>query len=142
MASVYQYDLDYETAVISLNLTQPPNLTENEPPTTNTTSSSSDQATISSSSSNAQFKIEEMKSSDYLDITQESQIFGIDHSNTPPPHYSKVSEKLRQMTSSNTSVHKLQCNTFCGGRNCKYENPQRWSNNEQNVAFPGLFSHW
>ncbi|XP_068109720.1 protein tyrosine phosphatase domain-containing protein 1 isoform X2 [Hyperolius riggenbachi] len=34
----------------------------------------------------------------------------------------------------------MQCSMTCGGRACKYENPTRWSNEEQ--AIKGLYSSW
>ena len=34
----------------------------------------------------------------------------------------------------------MQCSMACGGRACKYENPSRWSDEEQ--AIKGLYSSW
>lgn len=34
----------------------------------------------------------------------------------------------------------MQCSMACGGRACKYENPARWSDQEQ--AIKGLYSSW
>lgn len=95
----------------------------------------------------AGFRVDVMKSSDYLSVPG---VKSVDRSTTPPPHhrhehpqaqYSKVSERLRQMGSSSPTVHRFQCGTFCGGKGCKYENPLRWGK-EKGVAFNGLFSHW
>ena len=51
------------------------------------------------------------------------------------PSYSRVSEKLRRISSGS-----LQCSLFCGGQRCKYENAGRWG--EKDRALRGLFSHW
>ena len=51
------------------------------------------------------------------------------------PKYSKVSESLRYATSGS-----VQCSMFCGGRQCKYEGPAKWS--ESDMAIKGLFSSW
>ena len=51
------------------------------------------------------------------------------------PSYSRVSEKLRRISSGS-----LQCSLFCGGQRCKYENAGRWG--EKDKALQGLFSHW
>ena len=51
------------------------------------------------------------------------------------PSYSRVSEKLRRISSGS-----LQCSLFCGGQRCKYENAGRWG--EEDKALRGLFSHW
>ena len=51
------------------------------------------------------------------------------------PKYSKVSESLRHATSGS-----VQCSMFCGGRQCKYENPGKWSDAE--MAIKGLYSSW
>lgn len=34
----------------------------------------------------------------------------------------------------------MQCSMACGGKACKYENPSRWSDEEQ--AIKGLYSSW
>lgn len=34
----------------------------------------------------------------------------------------------------------MQCSMACGGKACKYENPSRWSDEEQ--AVKGLYSSW
>lgn len=129
---VDQYDLGSDTTIVSLvdspPLTSDGSFVELNPPPL-------------SAEDSVQFKIKEMKSHEFLDITQENQIFGYDGCNTPPPQYSKFSEKLRQLSSSSPTAHRLQCSTFCGGRSCKYENPSRWSDDDH-VAFKGLFSHW
>jgi protein tyrosine phosphatase domain-containing protein 1 len=93
------------------------------------------------SNGSVEFKIQELKSSDYLDITQESQIFGSDKSNVPPAQYSRVSEVIRQITSSNPTVHRIQCGAFCGGKHCKHEDPSRWTQSIDN-PFNGLYSTW
>ena len=51
------------------------------------------------------------------------------------PSYSRVSEKLRRISSGS-----LQCSLFCGGQRCKYENAVRWG--EKDRALRGLYSHW
>lgn len=82
-------------------------------------------------------QITEIKSRDFLNVAGEGG-----RCQTPPPQYSKVSERLRQIGSSSPTVHRFQCGTFCGGKGCKYENPRRWRKGETGVAFDGLFSHW
>lgn len=53
----------------------------------------------------------------------------------PTAKYTKVGERLRHVIPSN-----MQCSMACGGRACKYENPSRWSDEEQ--ALKGLYSSW
>lgn len=53
----------------------------------------------------------------------------------PTAKYTKVGERLRHVIPSN-----MQCSMACGGRACKYENPSRWSEEEQ--ALKGLYSSW
>ncbi|CAG2117996.1 unnamed protein product [Medioppia subpectinata] len=52
----------------------------------------------------------------------------------PEPNYTKLSEKIRKSTN-----QQLLCNMFCGGRKCKYELSNTWT--EQQKALPGIFSH-
>ena len=52
-----------------------------------------------------------------------------------PHRYSSLSQKLRSSTPS-----ELQCSLFCGGRRCKYESANKWS--EAEMAVPGIYSHW
>ena len=87
-------------------------------------------------------QITEVKSKDFLNYSPVVGRGRAGSSRTPPPQYSKVSEKLRQIGSSSPTVHRLQCGTFCGGKGCKYDNPSRWRKEETGVAFDGLFSHW
>ena len=42
------------------------------------------------------------------------------------PSYSRVSEKLRRISSGS-----LQCSLFCGGQQCKYENAVRWGEKDR-----------
>ncbi|XP_054833671.1 protein tyrosine phosphatase domain-containing protein 1 [Eublepharis macularius] len=53
----------------------------------------------------------------------------------PTAKYTKVGEHLRHVIPGH-----MQCSMACGGRACKYENPTRWSNEEQ--AIKGLYSSW
>ncbi|KFU85300.1 Protein tyrosine phosphatase domain-containing protein 1, partial [Chaetura pelagica] len=56
-------------------------------------------------------------------------------SRRPAAKYTKVGEHLRHVIPSH-----MQCSMACGGRACKYENPARWSDQEQ--AIKGLYSSW
>ncbi|NXF34110.1 PTPC1 protein, partial [Nyctibius bracteatus] len=56
-------------------------------------------------------------------------------SRRPTPKYTKVGEHLRHVIPG-----PVQCSMACGGRACKYENPARWSDEEQ--AIKGLYSSW
>ncbi|XP_026880943.2 protein tyrosine phosphatase domain-containing protein 1 [Electrophorus electricus] len=53
----------------------------------------------------------------------------------PTAKYTKVGETLRSVIPGH-----MQCSMACGGRACKYENPSRWSAQEQ--AIKGLYSSW
>ncbi|XP_051531206.1 protein tyrosine phosphatase domain-containing protein 1-like isoform X1 [Myxocyprinus asiaticus] len=53
----------------------------------------------------------------------------------PTAKYTKVGETLRHVIPGH-----MQCSMACGGRACKYENPSRWSDEEQ--AIKGLYSSW
>ncbi|XP_069795871.1 protein tyrosine phosphatase domain-containing protein 1 isoform X2 [Narcine bancroftii] len=53
----------------------------------------------------------------------------------PTAKYTKVGERLRHVIPG-----QMQCSMACGGRACKYENPSRWSEEEQ--ALKGLYSSW
>ncbi|XP_061076069.1 protein tyrosine phosphatase domain-containing protein 1 [Conger conger] len=56
-------------------------------------------------------------------------------SRVPTAKYTKVGETLRHVIPGH-----MQCSMACGGRACKYENPSRWSSDEQ--AVKGLYSSW
>ncbi|XP_044307226.1 protein tyrosine phosphatase domain-containing protein 1 [Varanus komodoensis] len=56
-------------------------------------------------------------------------------SRRPTAKYTKVGERLRHVIPGH-----MQCSMACGGRACKYENPARWSDQEQ--AVKGLYSSW
>ena len=60
---------------------------------------------------------------------------------THTTQYSKLSEKIRSFSSSHHLAHSFQCAAFCGGVECKYENPVKWGIAE-GVAFKGLYCHW
>lgn len=51
------------------------------------------------------------------------------------PKYSRISEHFRHVTPG-----ALQCSMFCGGKQCKYENPAKMKNEE--MAINGLYSSW
>ena len=51
------------------------------------------------------------------------------------PKYSRVGERIRHIAPS-----ALQCSMFCGGRQCKYDNPMKWKEDE--MAIRGLYSSW
>ncbi|XP_054641341.1 protein tyrosine phosphatase domain-containing protein 1 isoform X1 [Dunckerocampus dactyliophorus] len=53
----------------------------------------------------------------------------------PTAKYTKMGETLRYVIPSH-----MQCSMACGGKACKYENPSRWSDEEQ--AIKGLYSSW
>ncbi|XP_022101237.1 uncharacterized protein LOC110984913 [Acanthaster planci] len=53
----------------------------------------------------------------------------------PTAKYNRFSNKVRQITPG-----PLQCAMFCGGKNCKYDNPAKWSESE--MALKGLYSSW
>ncbi|XP_075689971.1 protein tyrosine phosphatase domain-containing protein 1 isoform X2 [Rhinoderma darwinii] len=53
----------------------------------------------------------------------------------PTSKYTKVGERLRHVIPGH-----MQCSMTCGGRACKYENPTRWSDEEQVIK--GLYSSW
>ncbi|XP_047556701.1 protein tyrosine phosphatase domain-containing protein 1 isoform X1 [Lutra lutra] len=57
------------------------------------------------------------------------------NSGRPTPKYTKVGERLRHVIPGH-----MACSMACGGRACKYENPARWSEQEQ--AIKGLYSSW
>ncbi|XP_069693915.1 protein tyrosine phosphatase domain-containing protein 1-like [Periplaneta americana] len=52
-----------------------------------------------------------------------------------PSNYTKFSENLRRVTPNG-----IQCSFFCGGKHCKYENPETWD--ASHMAIDGIFSHW
>ncbi|XP_065580598.1 protein tyrosine phosphatase domain-containing protein 1-like isoform X2 [Artemia franciscana] len=51
------------------------------------------------------------------------------------PGYSKFSENLRQ-----SAPNDFLCKMFCGGKECKYENPKIWKTEDK--AMENLYSHW
>nr|CAB3265274.1 protein tyrosine phosphatase domain-containing protein 1-like [Phallusia mammillata] len=53
----------------------------------------------------------------------------------PEAKYTRLGEKIRQAIPG-----PMQCSMACGGRNCKWENPARWSDADQ--AIKGVFSSW
>lgn len=53
----------------------------------------------------------------------------------PTAKYTKMGETLRHVIPGH-----MQCSMACGGKACKYENPSRWSDEEQ--AIRGLYSSW
>uniref|UniRef100_A0A3Q4B5N3 Protein tyrosine phosphatase domain-containing protein 1 n=1 Tax=Mola mola TaxID=94237 RepID=A0A3Q4B5N3_MOLML len=53
----------------------------------------------------------------------------------PTAKYTKMGETLRHVIPGY-----MQCSMACGGKACKYENPSRWSDEEQ--AIKGLYSSW
>ncbi|KAH0516723.1 Protein tyrosine phosphatase domain-containing protein 1 [Microtus ochrogaster] len=57
------------------------------------------------------------------------------NSERPTPKYTKVGERLRHVIPGH-----MACSMACGGRACKYENPARWSEQEQ--AIKGVYSSW
>ncbi|XP_035593845.1 protein tyrosine phosphatase domain-containing protein 1-like [Oncorhynchus keta] len=54
---------------------------------------------------------------------------------TPRANYTLVGEVIRHVIPGAT-----QCSIGCGGLNCKYEDPDRWSEDKQ--AIKGLYSSW
>lgn len=50
-------------------------------------------------------------------------------------NYSKLSDHIRRLTPQG-----IQCSVFCGGSNCKYENPENWT--ADSLAVQGIYSHW
>lgn len=50
-------------------------------------------------------------------------------------NYNKLSDHIRRLTPQG-----IQCSVFCGGTNCKYENPENWT--ADNLALQGIYSHW
>ncbi|XP_006876310.1 PREDICTED: protein tyrosine phosphatase domain-containing protein 1 [Chrysochloris asiatica] len=57
------------------------------------------------------------------------------NSGRPTPKYTKVGERLRHVIPGY-----MACSMACGGKACKYENPARWSDQEQ--AIKGVYSSW
>ena len=51
------------------------------------------------------------------------------------PKYSRISEHFRHVTPG-----AIQCSMFCGGKQCKYENPAKMKTEE--MAINGLYSSW
>ncbi|CAH0562649.1 unnamed protein product [Brassicogethes aeneus] len=50
-------------------------------------------------------------------------------------NYNKLSDHIRRLTPQG-----VQCSVFCGGVNCKYENPENWK--ADSIAIQGIYSHW
>ncbi|XP_012563118.2 protein tyrosine phosphatase domain-containing protein 1 isoform X1 [Hydra vulgaris] len=59
----------------------------------------------------------------------------VDFSKPLSPKYSLFGEHIRHVTPSY-----LQCSMFCGGKQCKYDNPLKFKENE--MAIFGLYSSW
>ncbi|CAH1153563.1 unnamed protein product [Phaedon cochleariae] len=57
------------------------------------------------------------------------------HSETVQANYNKLSDHIRRLTPQG-----IQCSVFCGGANCKYENPENWK--PESLALHGIYSHW
>lgn len=53
----------------------------------------------------------------------------------PEAKYTKFGEKIRHVIPG-----PMQCSMACGGRNCKWENPSRW--NDEDQVIKGVFSSW
>ncbi|XP_076813100.1 uncharacterized protein LOC143459729 isoform X2 [Clavelina lepadiformis] len=53
----------------------------------------------------------------------------------PEAKYTRFGERIRHVIPG-----PMQCSVGCGGRNCKWENPARWSDEDQ--AIKGVFSSW
>ena len=95
------------------------------------------------------FKVGGSKSSYYYIITAFSVLIAVSRltsvvrlTPTPPANtrvptakYTKMGETLRHVIPGH-----MQCSMACGGKACKYENPSRWSDEEQ--AVKGLYSSW
>ncbi|KAI3369636.1 hypothetical protein L3Q82_025348, partial [Scortum barcoo] len=62
-------------------------------------------------------------------------IFSPANARVPTAKYTKMGETLRHVIPGH-----MQCSMACGGKACKYENPSRWSDDEQ--AVKGLYSSW
>ncbi|XP_030623641.1 protein tyrosine phosphatase domain-containing protein 1 [Chanos chanos] len=63
------------------------------------------------------------------------EFVSLGRSSVPRAKYTVVGETLRHIIPSD-----LQCSIGCGGRACKYENPDYWSEDKQ--AIKGLYSSW
>lgn len=61
--------------------------------------------------------------------------FSAANARVPTARYTKMGETLRHVIPGH-----MQCSMACGGKACKYENPSRWSDEEQ--AVKGLYSSW
>uniref|UniRef100_A0A8C3G8K3 Protein tyrosine phosphatase domain-containing protein 1 n=1 Tax=Cyclopterus lumpus TaxID=8103 RepID=A0A8C3G8K3_CYCLU len=59
----------------------------------------------------------------------------LSNARVPTAKYTKMGETLRHVIPGH-----MQCSMACGGKACKYENPSRWSDEEQ--AVKGLYSSW
>ena len=53
----------------------------------------------------------------------------------PTAKFGALSETIRQ-----SIPEARMCAMFCGGKNCKYESPARWKEEQQ--AIKGLYSSW
>ncbi|XP_063147879.1 protein tyrosine phosphatase domain-containing protein 1 isoform X2 [Candoia aspera] len=71
----------------------------------------------------------------YCSLITSSTTMNTGRSRRPTAKYTKVGERLRHVIPGH-----MQCSMACGGRACKYENPARWSEQEQ--AVKGLYSSW
>lgn len=62
-------------------------------------------------------------------------LYFLGNTRRPTAKYTKVGERLRHVIPGH-----MACSMACGGRACKYENPARWSEQEQ--AIKGVYSSW
>jgi len=63
------------------------------------------------------------------------EIKNVKDEHKPEATYTKFGEKIRHVIPA-----QVQCSVACGGKNCKWENPSRWSANQQ--AINGVYSSW
>ena len=59
----------------------------------------------------------------------------IDYEKLTAPKYSRFGERIRHVAPTG-----LQCSMFCGGRQCKYDNPLKFKQDEMTIT--GLYSSW
>ena len=59
----------------------------------------------------------------------------IDYEKVTTPKYSAFGERIRHVAPTG-----LQCSMFCGGRQCKYDNPSKFREDEMTID--GLYSSW
>ncbi|XP_038047746.1 protein tyrosine phosphatase domain-containing protein 1-like [Patiria miniata] len=68
-----------------------------------------------------------------------------DHQNPSGTHISSIQRPMAKYNRLSNTVRQItpgpwQCAMFCGGKNCKYDNPAKWSDSE--MALRGLYSSW